>query len=658
MGWLSNKRRQEGGKGMAFFSQVLLITRIEARLFMRFPKLLVASIVVALIPALYTVIYLSSVWDPDSHTHALAVALVNLDQDVEYRGQTFNVGKEVVARLKARHSFGFREGNNETAVRQAVREGKLAFALIIPSDFSSHAVPGARQGAGRLVVYTSEGNNYQSAHLARRFAEDLGHAVNDSLNERRWDLVITTAAGSKRSVERLRQGVSELQSGARALETGTAQTADGARAVHAAAKAVDSGTDEFTAAVGQLANGLRALDAARPKPADLHRLQDGGEALATGQLEIDQGLTALQLGAKRMVDEIDGFRAEAQNSVFIPSRVVDGLHELQSGASQLDAGLLSATAEQHKLTEGAKALSNGLTTMTSAVQAMGNGIHSMASRLPDDQTVKSLTAGTNLLQTGSATLADGTLKVKAGAQRLAVGVEVLLETLPASLQTIDGSAKGMAQSVQPQVEVDAPVQNQGSSFAPNVIAAALWLGASIIAFLINVRVLPDQATAFSRPAQCIGKIVVPSLIVVLQALSVLLAVSVVLGIQVLHLGPLIATLVIAALTFLCMVFAMTRALGDAGKALAMLFLAVQLSSSGGVLPVELSGNLFANISPWLPMTWLVKALKASLFGAYDDAWQQPLQLIAWVGLGATVCATFWGTWRYASPDDMRPAVDF
>ena len=153
---------------MGFFSQVQLIVRIEAGFFTRFPKLLHATLVVALIPAIYTLIYLTSVWDPASHTQSLSVALVNLDRDMEHKGQTFNVGKEVVSRLKANKTFGYQESSDEQAVRQAVREGKLAFALIIPYDFSMNAVPGAQYGAGKLTVYTSEGNNYQIASLADR----------------------------------------------------------------------------------------------------------------------------------------------------------------------------------------------------------------------------------------------------------------------------------------------------------------------------------------------------------------------------------------------------------------------------------------------------------------------------------------------------------
>lgn len=643
---------------MAFLEQVQLVARIESGFFVRFPKLLIATLVVALIPALYTLIYLSSVWDPTAHTESLAVGLVNLDQNMDYQGQSFNVGSEVVSRLKARHTFGFQESRDETTVRQAVREGKLAFALVIPSDFSSNALPGASAGAGKLVVYTSEGNNYQSAHLARRFAEDLGHAVNDSLNERRWTLVIRTAAGSQRNVERLRQGMAELQAGAHELEAATARAADGARTITTAAKAVEGGVAELTAGFMQMGAGLRTMEAAQPKSGDLHRLKTGAETLAAGHGELGGGLAELQNGARTLVDGVVSFRAEANDSWLVPGKVVEGLDIVHGGAHQLEAGLQAAASAHHRLSDGSKTLSQGVTSLTSGVQTLGNGVHTMVNKLPDDSTVKSLADGASQLHAGTGTLADAGQKIKTGTQRLASGVDLLMASLPMSLQRIEGSAKGMAQSVEPQVEVDAAVQNQGSSFAPNVIPAALWLGAGIIAFLVHVRVMPNQAESFSRPAQFAGKMVVPSVIVLSQALSVYLIVAFVLRITIVHPWAFAATLAVASLTFLCIVFALTRALGDAGKAIAMLFLAVQLSSSGGVLPVELSGGLFAHISPWLPMTWVVKAIKACLFGAYDDAWQTPVQLIVLVGVLASACAIVWGKWRFVNPDSVRPAIDF
>jgi putative membrane protein len=147
-------------------------------------------------------------------------------------------------------------------------------------------------------------------------------------------------------------------------------------------------------------------------------------------------------------------------------------------------------------------------------------------------------------------------------------------------------------------------------------------------------------------------------VVLLQVLLVILSVLLVLQMQVVDIAALSLTLAVSALTFLIIVFALTRALGDAGKALSILFLAVQLSSSGGIIPVELSGGVFMDISPWLPLTWVVKAIKASMFGAFDHAWQFPLLLVAVSGLAATVMACTVGKWRYVEQASIRPSVNF
>ena len=643
---------------MALLSHIAAVARLEGGFFARYPKLLVATLVVALVPAVYTLIYLSSVWDPASHTQALAVGLVNLDRAMQYQGQEINIGQEVMARLRQRHTFGFVDLGDETTARERVRRGELAFALIIPPDFSSNAVPGAQPGAGRLVVYTSEGNNYQSAFLARRFADDLGHAVNDSLNERRWDLVIHAAAGSQRSVERLRQGVDELRRGAHALNEGSAKVIDGTRTLRTAAQAVDSGVGELSSGLLQAGEALRAMDNARPKAADLLRLRNGTASLSAGLQEFDHGLVSLHNGSQRLVQGVRTFRDEADDNWLIPSRVTQGLAQVLDGATQLNQGLDTAKSAHTKLTEGAKSLDSGVAGLTTAVQTVGNNLHTIVSRLPEDSALQRLTDGTARLSKGSDTLLSANQELHKGTQRLAAGVDLLMASLPASLQTPEGSAQGMAKSVQPQVEVDAPVANQGSSFAPNVVPAALWLGAGIIAFLVHVRVMPVQAQAFSRSAQLLGKMVVPTVIVVLQATLVWLAIREVLQIRVVHPAALWATLVGGAMAFLCIVFALTRTLGDAGKALAMLFLAVQLSSSGGVLPVELSGGWFAQLSPWLPMTWVVKAIKAAMFGAYGSGWQQPLEWIAATIVVAIASAILWGRWRFVDPEHIRPAVDF
>jgi putative membrane protein len=643
---------------MKFFTQTWFIAGIEAQFFRRFPRLLLAALVVTAIPALYTLIYLSSVWDPAANSGALPVALVNLDQGVEYREHVFNAGWDVAAALREKHVFGFQDFADEALARQQVREGKMAFALIIPKDFSSNAIPGQEAGAGKLVVYTSEGNNFEGAMIARQFARELGHDVNENLNERRWKLVLSSAAGSQRNVDRLHEGVDRLRAGATELSTAAKQAVSGARSVATGSDKLSTGVGQLTAGFKQLSSGLKSLDAKRAPNADLVRLKSGADALAAGHIELGKGMSELQSGGHSLHEAVSGFQEEAHSSLLVPDKIGDGLDQLSGSLAKLDAGLQAATEAQLKLQDGANKVSAGVSTLTSGMRAINAGVHSAVTKLPDDSQLDDLDAGASTLASGATSLADGNQRVKAGADRLGAGLDLLATSLPARVEKFDGSPQGLANSVKPVVEIEAPVLNSGSGFAANVIPAALWLGAGVAAFLIHIRVLPRHARYFSHPAQAIGKILIPALLVLLQSVLVWLSVTTILKMQIAHPVAFALSLFLSSLTFLAIVFALTRAFGDAGKALAMIFLAVQLSSSGGILPVELSGSLFAHISPWLPLTWVVRALKATMFGAFELQWGYPLLVVGLTGGMALLSACYIGRWRFVKHTQVRPAVDF
>lgn len=636
----------------------LTLTRLEAGFFVRYPRLLLGGLVVALIPALYVLIYLSSVWDPASKTGDLPVAIVNLDQGLAYRGQAFNVGRDVARRLRAKPAFGYLDFTDEPEARHLVRRGVLAFALIIPADFSSNAVPGARVGAGKLEVYTSEGNSYPSAGLARRFAEDLGREVNQSLNEQRWALVLADAAGSSRDLERLHGGLVQLRMGAKELVGGAQQTARGAEAVSVGASKLEQGVSQVDIGSHELENGLRTLFDKRPRHSDLQRLEDGAQALAAGHDELGKGLVQLQQGAQRMQKGVTGFREEANDSLFVGSQIVEGLDQLGEGTTSLETGLKTAVVSQQKLAEGSSQLATGVKVLANGVRAFNGGLGSIISQLPDDAKIDDLVTGANSLTAATVSLKGGTQKVAAGAQHVAGGLELLESALPASVRAIEGNAQGLANSVQPAIDVDAPVQNNGSGFAPNIIPGALWLGASLAAFLFHLRTLPRSASRYSALARMLGKFLTPMGVVLLQAFLIWVTVLWILKIQTVDAAALALTLAVASITFLMMVYALTRAFGDGGRALALVLLAVQLSSSGGLLPVELSGGFFAQISPYMPITWVVKALKASLFGAFEGDYQHSLQLLAFAGLAAGLMACYVGRWRYVKPAALRPTLDF
>lgn len=81
-----------------------------------------AALIVAFIPSVYALIYLSSIWDPRSQSVALPVGLVNLDDGVNYKDSTFNIGFNLVDQLKSQHAFGYVDIESEDQAKILVKK--------------------------------------------------------------------------------------------------------------------------------------------------------------------------------------------------------------------------------------------------------------------------------------------------------------------------------------------------------------------------------------------------------------------------------------------------------------------------------------------------------------------------------------------------------
>lgn len=642
---------------MNVFRNALDIARMEAELFRRFPKLRVSVIGILLIPALYALIYLSSVWDPAGRTASLPAIIINHDAGINYGGQQVNLGHELADTLQNKQAFGFRIEADEDAARKAVRQGHAAFTLIIPKDFSATAVPGLQSGGGKLVVYASEGDNYTGAGLARRFAGELGHQVNETLNEKRWAIVLGATANAGESVGKLRDGVGRLKTGAQAMEAGLVQAHTGSTKLATGGEQLAAGVGQLTGGVKQLGAGIRTMDAKKPKAQDLQALKSGAASVAAGHAELGKGLDDLHTGAQKLTDGAGQLRDETSSIPIVGGRISAGAGQLAEGGAQLTAGLQSARNGEARLSDGAQRVSTGVAALTDGMGELGAGITTMATALPADSKLDELGKGSTDLAKGTQDLRGGLGKLRDGSQQLSAGLELLAASLPTQIQSLEGSPRGLASSVEPVMEIDAPVANNGAGFAPNFVPVALWLGAVMTAFIFHLRRLPEAAAGYSRFAQILGKLAIPAAIVLVQALVILLMLVFVLNIRVIHLPGLALTLVLSSLTFMLIIVVLTRAFGDAGKAVALILLILQLSSGGGILPIELSGAFFQSINPWLPFTWVVRAVRASMFGAYDNQWLRLSAVIACAAALGLIAATYLGRWRYVSPEEHRPAID-
>ena len=613
----------------SFLLSVWQLFKTDASLFKRFPRLAMAVLAISVVPAIYALIYLSSVWDPNTKTNALPVAIVNLDQGLLYQGRVVNVGADLSAGLVKSATFGFRILTDAQEAREQVMMGALAFAIVIPADFSANAVPGLRAGDGQVTVVLSEGNNYAAAGFARRFATELGHQVNQQLNEKRWEQVLLSADGSGKSLEKLKAGMTQLSLGAQSLELNT--------------RKFNAATNQMTVGFKQLGAGLRSLEDKLPLDADLKSLRAGTARLSSSQRELGAGLEQLQSGAEKLTDGATLLQAQTVDIPFVGEKVAKGAGELAAGGDQLKAGLATALEANARLIKGSAKAESNTGQLMDGLGAMGEGVHLMVSKLPEEARIEALAQG-------GKSLLDGVGKLR-------TGIQLVAQVLPSGVGKPDGSARGLADSVEPALDVLAPVANNGSAFAPNMVAMALWLGAVMSAYIFNMGVLLDAHASAPRFAKVLGKFAFPAVISLLQVALTFAMLVFGLGINAPSYASFALTMLAASLTFLAVVFLLLRVFGEAGKLIAVLLLTLQLAAGGGVMPIELSGGFFQMVHEWLPFTWVIKAFRASLFGAFNNGWSDALKVVVAGGMASLLLAAWAGKWRVASMENYRPGIE-
>ncbi|KUF06499.1 YhgE/Pip domain-containing protein [Leucobacter sp. G161] len=185
-------------------------------------------------------------------------------------------------------------------------------------------------------------------------------------------------------------------------------------------------------------------------------------------------------------------------------------------------------------------------------------------------------------------------------------------------------ATSLAEPVRVERTAVFPVVGFGAGMAPLYSVLALWVGALLMTVTIRVDVSDEVLPERPKPTltqKYLGRYGVFALVGLAQ--STLLTVGLVVFVQIEPAHPLLLILAgwVISMVFTLIIYTLVVAFGNAGKALAVLLLVIQISGSGGAYPLELLPVWFQNISPFLPATYAIEALRAAVAGIYGgDFW--------------------------------------
>lgn len=285
--------------------------------------LLISTTVICIIPFLYSIFFLKSVWDPYGSTENLPVAVVNKDVPVEYRGQTMDIGHRMVKELKKNKQLKWEIVSPEKA-HYGLTHRKYYTVVTIPKDFSKNATTVLDKHPKQMQLkYETNGSlNYIGQVISQLGMTKLNESI-------RAQVTRAYATAMFKALHTVGKGMSTASNGAKQLSTGMVT--------------LQSGVNQYVAGVSQVNNGVQTLRVSvAPLAAGAQQLASGSQTLANGIRQYTGGVGQLAAGLSKL---------NANSGA------------LNSGASQLQSGL-------SQLSTGTKTLSNGANELNGKVNSM------------------------------------------------------------------------------------------------------------------------------------------------------------------------------------------------------------------------------------------------------------------------------------------------
>ena len=454
----------------------------------------------------------------------------------------------------------------------------------------------------------TKGSAQSAVSSAQAGAGGLGSAASAAVSS-----VSDAISSSQSSLSSLSTAVDNVYS------NGSTSVADAASTLRSQASVLDTQASSFAS----IKSTLEALPGSPVSQSSLDRLQAASARLT----EVANGLRAAASELDSKVANADAGRATVKGLIAQARSAVDGLSSDYENNLRPQLESLAAT-----LASAQSSLSAARTSLEGTTSTASNGSGSAREGLT--QLRDNLTGAATSLREAAGKLDSLHTSIS---EALAGGDLTTLGTI------IGNNPEALAAAIAAPVGIETtpvyPVENFGSQMAPLYTILALWVGSVLMIVSIRSDVtdsnvaegLPEgdalRATLTAKPvglaAGYLGRYLIFGTIALAQATLVGLGDLYFLKVQHAHPLQFMGTLWLTAVVFSFLLYTLIATFGNAGKALGVLLLVLQISGAGGAFPLAILPSFYSSISPFLPATHAITALRASIAGyaghEYGDA---------------------------------------
>ena len=459
------------------------------------PTFIIVMIGISLIPALYNIIFLSSMWDPYGKLSELPVAIVNKDQAATYNDEKLTIGEDMVSNLKDSDSLDFHfvdEGEGE----RGLRNGDYYMVVTLPSNLSEQASSILTNHPEQMTIdyQTSSGHSFIASKMsdsamtqikqtvATKVTQSYTKALFDKMRDLKLGLSqaanasLQLADGSNQlsdgsqtlttNLQTLAQSSLTFSNGADQLSTGLGTYTAGVNQLNLGLGNFNTGLNQYTSAISQIDNGLNQLNSQTPAlVSGLTQLDSGTQAYTGGVSQLNSGLNQFSLGIDTYTNRVQSLSSGANQISKQSETLRTGLTQLNQGIQELSSQLSLSTQQRDQIHQ----LVSGLEQLNHAIQTSDTG---------------EITELTNQFSSSLSTIANS-------AQSIVTSNQSEKET---TLSAIQSTSAYQSLTLDQQAEITSVVSNQSSSTSESA-RTILTTVQTLQSSLENVN---NQANSLSR----------------------------------------------------------------------------------------------------------------------------------------------------------------
>jgi putative membrane protein len=435
----------------------------------RNPILIIVLVFIIAIPAIYTTLFLGSMWDPYGKLDELPVAVVNLDEPVEYEGETLNVGQKLVDKLKEDGSLCFNFTDTEQAER-GLENGTYYMVITVPKNFSENAttLTDATPKKMELDYKTNPGTNYIAMKMSETALEKIKTSVAQEVTKTYAETIFD-------KIGEAGDGMKDAADGAGEIYDGTEKLADGNKTISDNLKTLSEGTLTFKDGTSELKVGLSSyLDGVNQLSDGSTTLANGATSLLTGALKLNDGANSLSDGTKTLSSGTATLESGAKTLESGLKTYTDGVKQANDGAAALNSNSAALTSGAQQLTAGNEQLSSGSAQILGGLNQMSSTVKS---GLPSEDKITELSGGLDTYSAAIGKMNDELQNTSLPSEEELAALNAVKTDLTNSLTNAGDNAKSLyVLAAQLQASGDlqtaAQVKEIADSLAANVTSAA------------------------------------------------------------------------------------------------------------------------------------------------------------------------------------------